>query len=138
MQGPTRHADDGCDDNTEGGTFEGHLDAFNSHDVDAVMAYFAEDCVLEMPRGPDPWGSRHEGTPAVPTALRSRFDGIPDVHYGDDAHYVAGDTRMSKWTLRGTVAATGQLIKVRGCDFFEFRGGKVVGKDSYWKLVELA
>ncbi|TDH58354.1 nuclear transport factor 2 family protein [Dankookia rubra] len=114
------------------------LDAFNSHDVDAVMAYFAEDCVLEMPRGPDPWGSRHEGIPAARTALRSRFDGMPDVHYGDDAHYVAGDTGISKWTLRGTVAATGQLIEVRGCDFFEFRGGKVVRKDSYWKLVEPA
>jgi ketosteroid isomerase-like protein len=113
------------------GLLKAILDAFNSHDVDAVMAYFADDCVLEMPRGPDPWGSPHEGMPAVRTALRSRFDGIPDVHYGDDAHYVAGDTGMSKWTLRGTVAATGQIIEVRGCDFFEFRDSKVVRKDSY-------
>jgi hypothetical protein len=56
----------------------------------------------------------------------------------NDEHYVAGDTGMSKWTLRGTVAATGQRIEVRGCDFFEFRGGKVLKKDSYWKLVEPA
>ena len=111
------------------------LDAFNSHDVDAVMAFFDEDCVLEMPRGPDPWGSRHRGFAAVRTALQSRFDGIPDVLYGDDAHYGAGDAGMSMWTLRGTVAATGQLIEVRGCDFFEFRGGKVARKDSYWKIV---
>ena len=27
--------------------------AFNAHDLDAVMAHFADDCVLEMPRGPD-------------------------------------------------------------------------------------
>ena len=111
------------------------LDAFNNHDVDAVMAFFDEDCVLEMPRGPDPWGSRHRGFAAVRTALQSRFDGIPDVHYGDDEHYVAGDTGISKWTLRGTVAATGEPIEVRGCDFFEFRGGKVARKDSYWKIV---
>ena len=114
------------------------LDAFNSHDVDAVMAHFAEDCVLEMPRGPDPWGSRHQGFAAVRTALRSRFDGIPDVRYGDDRHYVAGDTGMSRWTLRGTVAATGKSIEVRGCDFFEFRGGKVARKDSYWKIISPA
>ena len=111
------------------------LAAFNSHDVDAVMAFFAEHCALEMPRGPDPWGTRHTGSAAVRKALQSRFDGIPDVHYGDDEHYVAGDTGMSKWTLRGTVAATGQPIEVRGCDFFEFRGGKVARKDSYWKIV---
>ena len=110
---------------------ESILDAFNSRDVDAVMAFFDEDCVLETPRGPDPWGSRHRGSAAVRTALQSRFHGIPDVHYGDDEHYVAGDTGMSKWTLRGTVAATGERIEVRGCDFFEFRGGKVARKDSY-------
>ncbi|MBL6454591.1 nuclear transport factor 2 family protein [Belnapia sp. T6] len=114
------------------------LAAFNSHDVDAVMAFFADDCVLEMPRGPDPWGSRHKGFVAVRTALQSRFDGIPDVHYADDQHYVAADTGMSKWTLRGTVAATGKSIEVRGCDFYEFRDGKVVRKDSYWKIVEPA
>jgi ketosteroid isomerase-like protein len=114
------------------------LAAFNSHDVDAVMEFFAEDCALEMPRGPAPWGSRHRGSAAVRTALQSRFDGIPDVHYGDDEHYVAGDTGMSKWTLRGTVAATGERIEVRGCDFYDFRNGKVVKKDSYWKLVEPA
>ena len=112
--------------------------AFNSHDVEAVMAFFAEDCVLEMPRGPDPWGSRHQGFAAVRQALQSRFDGIPDVHYEDDQHFVAGDTGMSKWTLRGTVAATGKPVEVRGCDFYEFRGGKVVRKDSYWKIVEPA
>ena len=32
--------------------------AFNAHDLDAIMTHFADDCVLEMPRGPDPWGAR--------------------------------------------------------------------------------
>jgi ketosteroid isomerase-like protein len=26
--------------------------AFNDHDGDAIMSLFAEDCVLDMPRGP--------------------------------------------------------------------------------------
>ena len=38
------------------------FDAFNAHDLDRIMSYFSEDCVLEMPRGPDPWGRR-----SVPT-----------------------------------------------------------------------
>jgi len=43
---------------------------------------------------------------------------------------------MSKWTLRGTAAATGERIEVPpGWDFFEFLGGKVARKDSYWKIV---
>ncbi|MBK1661400.1 nuclear transport factor 2 family protein [Paracraurococcus ruber] len=112
------------------------LDAFNSHDVNAVMLFFAEDCILEMPRGPHPWGSRHRGFEAVRQALQSRFDGLPDVHYADEQHFLAGDAGMSKWTLRGTSAVTGEAIEVRGCDFFEFYNGKVVRKDSYWKIIE--
>ena len=79
------------------------------------VALDPEDCVLEMPRGPDPWGRRFEGQEAVRAGLAGRFAGIPDVHYGDDRHWVAGD---------------------RGCDLFEFRGGRIVRKDSYWKIVE--
>ena len=112
------------------------LNAFNAHDLDAVMSYFAEDCVYETPRGTHPWGSRFVGAAAVREALQSRFAGIPDVHYGDDEHIVAGDTGISKWTLRGTPAATGVRIEVRGCDFFVFRDGKVTRKDSYWKILE--
>ena len=37
------------------------LDAFNAHDVDAIMEHFAEDCVFDSPRGPDRWGRRFIG-----------------------------------------------------------------------------
>ena len=72
-------------------TLERLLEAFNAHDIDAVMSFFADDCVLEMPRGPDPWGQRLEGRGRVREGLASRFAGIPDVHYGDDRHWLAGD-----------------------------------------------
>jgi hypothetical protein len=28
------------------------LEAFNRHDLDAIMSHFAEDCVFESPRAP--------------------------------------------------------------------------------------
>ena len=28
--------------------------AFNDHDLDGIVSFFAEDAVLEMPRGPEP------------------------------------------------------------------------------------
>ena len=37
--------------------------------------------------------------------------------------------------MTGT-SAEGERIEVRGCDLFEFRGDKIVRKDSYWKIVE--
>jgi ketosteroid isomerase-like protein len=111
------------------------LDAFNAHDLDRIMSFFSEDCVLEMPRGPEPWGSRSVGITAVREGLRSRFTGIPDVHYGDDTHLVSGDVGVSQWTLRGT-KVDGERVEVRGCDFYTFRNGKIVKKDSYWKIRE--
>ena len=111
------------------------LDAFNAHDLDAVMSFFADDCVLDMPRGPAPGGQRMVGREQVRAGIRSRFEGIPDVHYGDDRHFVCGDRAVSEWTLRGT-RVTGERIEVRGCDLLELSGGLIRRKDSYWKIVE--
>lgn len=116
------------------GTLQDVLDAFNRHDLDAIMAHFAEDAVFESPRGPEPWGTRHTGKAAVRAGLAARFAGIPDVHYGDDRHWACGDRGVSEWLLTGTTTE-GQRIAVRGCDLWEFRDGQVVRKDSYWKIV---
>ena len=112
-------------------------DAFNAHDLDRIMSQFAEDCVLEMPRGSEPWGSRFHGQQEVRDALATRFEGLPDVHYGDASHFVdaAANTGMTKWLLTGTTR-DGKRLEARGCDFYTFRDGKVVRKDSYWKIVE--
>ena len=111
------------------------LEAFNAHDLDRVMSYFAEDCTLDMPQGTDPWGKRFVGRSAVREGLAGRFKGLPDVHYGEDRHW--GDEHMvaSEWLLTGT-RPNGTRVNVRGCDHYEFRDGKVVRKDSYWKIVE--
>ena len=116
-------------------TLRAVFDAFNAHDLDRIMTFFSADCVLEMPRGPDPWGSRYVGAAAVKEGLRSRFAGIPDVRYEGDMHFVSGNIGVSQWTLRGT-SRGGERIEVRGCDFYTFRNGKIVKKDSYWKIKE--
>ena len=114
---------------------KGLVQAFNDHDLDRIMDFFADDAVLEMPRGPDPWGRRFVGAMAVRKGLRARFDGLPDVHYGDDSHFVDGDMGISQWTVTGTTRS-GERIEARGCDFYTFRHGKVIKKDSFWKIVE--
>jgi steroid delta-isomerase-like uncharacterized protein len=116
-------------------TLQAIADAFNRHDLDAIMAFFADDAVFESPRGPDPHGRRFAGKAAVREGLAARFAGIPDVHYGDDDHFVAGDRGASEWTLTGTTT-DGLRLEVRGCDLWTFRDGLVTRKDSYWKIVE--
>jgi ketosteroid isomerase-like protein len=109
--------------------------AFNDHDLDAIMAFFAEDCTFDAPRGPDPWGRRHHGKAAIREGFAARFAGLPDVHYDADRHWISGDLAVSEWLLTGTTP-DGQRVRVRGCDHWEFRGEQIVRKDSYWKLVE--
>ena len=111
------------------------LDAFNAHDVDLIMSFFSDDCVMDMPRGPGPGGRRLVGKDEVREGIRSRLDGIPDIHYGDDRHWVCDDRGVSECTIRGP-QRTGERIEVRGCDLFEFVDGKISRKDSFWKIVE--
>ena len=111
------------------------LEAFNKHDLDAIMEFFSDDCSFDSPRGPDPWGQRSIGKEKVREALAGRFKGIPDVHYGEDRHWVSTNMGVSEWTLTGTTTS-GVSLKVRGCDLWEFRNGKVIRKDSYWKIIE--
>ncbi|TIN69695.1 MAG: nuclear transport factor 2 family protein, partial [Mesorhizobium sp.] len=94
-------------------------EAFNAHDLDRIMAFIADDCILEMPRGPEPWGTRCEGKRSVRDALATRFEGLPDVHYGNVQHFAdePANTGMSKWTLTGTTRE-GVKKEVQGCDFY--------------------
>ncbi len=116
-------------------TVKAIVDAFNAHDLDAIMEFFADDCSLDMPRGPDPWGQRFRGKAEVREGLATRFAGLPDVQYGDDRHWISGNMVVSEWLLTGT-RSDGVRVNVRGCDHYEFRDGKVIRKDAYWKLVE--
>lgn len=113
------------------------LNAFNRHDLDAIMEYFSEDCSFDFPRGPKSWGQRFIGKAQVREGLAGRFKGIPDVHYGEDIHWLSTDGHrgVSEWTLTGTTTS-GVKLKVRGCDLWEFQNGKIIRKDSYWKIVE--
>jgi ketosteroid isomerase-like protein len=106
---------------------------FDAHDLDRIMAHFADDAVFESPRGPEPWGQRFVGRDAVRAGFAGRFAGIPDVRYQQDRHFVDGDRGASEWTLSGTTTG-GERLEVRGCDLWTFRDGKVVVKDSYWKI----
>jgi ketosteroid isomerase-like protein len=113
------------------------LDAFNRHNLDDIMSYFTEDCTFDMPKGPYPFGTRYVGKAGVRKGLATRFSGIPNVHYGDDRHFLSksGDRGVSEWLLTGTTVS-GERIEVRGCDLFEFSLGRIRVKDSYWKIVQ--
>ena len=107
-------------------------DAWNRHDVDALMSFMTDDCVFEASAGPDVCGARSEGQEAVRAAYAEVWATFPDAHWSTARHFICGDRGVSEWTFTGT-RQDGSKIEVHGCDLFTFREGKILVKNSYRK-----
>ena len=105
-------------------------DAWNRHDVDALMEFMTDDSVFEASAGPDVCGIRYVGRNAVRAAYAEVWETFPDAHWGNARHLVQGDRGVSEWTFTGT-RADGTRVEVNGCDLFTFKGGKIALKNSY-------
>jgi steroid delta-isomerase-like uncharacterized protein len=113
-------------------TLAAFSDAWNRHDIDALMSFMSEDCVFETAAGADACGTRHTGTAAVRKAFATAWEAVPDAQWRNGVHHVAGDFGTSEWTFTGT-AADGSRIEVNGVDLFTFRGGKIQRKNVFRK-----
>lgn len=107
-------------------------DAWNRHDVDALMSFMTADCVFEASAGPEACGTRYVGREAVRAGYAEVFVTFPDAHWGNARHFVQGDRGVSEWTFTGT-RKDGTRVEVNGCDLFTFRDGKIARKNSYRK-----
>ena len=107
-------------------------DAWNRHDLDALMSFMTEDCVFKASAGSEVCGKRFEGREAVRGAFAEVWAMFPNAHWGNAHHFVCGDRGVSEWTFTGT-RRDGTMVEVDGCDLFTFREGKIFLKNSYRK-----
>ncbi len=113
-------------------TLAAFSDAWNRHDIDALMRFMTDDCIFQTAAGPDACGTRHVGTEAVRRAFASAWETVPDAQWTNGKHFVQGDFGTSQWTFTGT-AADGSRIESDGIDVFTFRGGKIHLKNVFRK-----
>jgi steroid delta-isomerase-like uncharacterized protein len=111
---------------------ERFADAWNRHDLDALMSMMTDDCVFEASAGPDVNGQRSEGQQAVRAACAAVFETFPDAHWANARHFVTGNRAVSEWTFTGT-RNDGKHVEVAGCDLFTLRDGRIAIKNSYRK-----
>ncbi|MGI8551121.1 MAG: nuclear transport factor 2 family protein [Dehalococcoidia bacterium] len=111
---------------------EAFADAWNRHDLDALMRSMTDQPVFQTSAGPDACGTRYDGRDRVREGFASVFETFPDAHWGDAQHYVCGNRGLSEWTFTGT-RTDGTRVEVNGCDVFTFQDGKIALKDSYRK-----
>lgn len=106
-------------------------DAFNRHDVDAIMALMTDDCIFEN-TSPQPDGERYAGQAAVRGCWKKFFQASPQAHFTVEELFVADDRGVVRWVYEW-MNADGKPGHVRGVDIFRVRNGKVAEKLSYVK-----
>jgi hypothetical protein len=99
---------------------------FNTHDVDAIMALFTDDCVFEN-TAPFPDGTRYEGQAAVRAFWKEFFASSPHAHFTTEDSFACGDRCAVRWRYSWGDG------HIRGVDIFRVRDGKVSEKLSYVK-----
>ena len=111
-------------------TVERFNDAFNRHDVDAIMRCMTQDCVFENTR-PAPDGTRLVGQAAVRSFWEEFFARSPQARFDTEDLFAAGDRCVVRWIYHWV--RDGKAGHVRGVDVFRVRDGQVAEKCSYVK-----
>jgi ketosteroid isomerase-like protein len=106
-------------------------EAFNRHDVPAVMALMTQDCIFENTY-PPPDGERFEGQETVRRFWEEFFRSSPDAVFKSEEMIALGDSCVIRWRYDWT-SADGSRGHVRGVDVFRVRDGKVAEKLAYVK-----
>ena len=107
-------------------TIDAFNEAFNRHDVDAVMALMTEDCLFENTL-PPPDGERHVGQKDVRKFWEKFFQETPRATFETEEMVVSGDRAVVRWRFEWGDGY------IRGIDLFRVRDGKVAEKLSYVK-----
>ena len=105
-------------------------EAFNRHDVDAVMAAMTDDCVFEN-TNPAPDGKVYRGQAEVRAFWETFFQNSPDALFETEEMFAVNDRCVVRWVYRKT--RDGQPWRLRGVDVFRVRDGKVAEKLAYVK-----
>jgi ketosteroid isomerase-like protein len=111
-------------------TIDRFNEAFNRHDVDAIMALMTDDVVFEN-TSPRPDGERYEGAAAVRAFWERLFAASPKANFATEDMFAADDRCFVRWNY--TFVNSNGPGNVRGVDVFTVRDEKVSEKLSYVK-----
>ena len=106
-------------------TIERYNDAWNAHDVDAILSHHAPGMVFENHTA----GERVEGAEVGPHLARI-FENWPDLTFRGRRLYARDGLVVSEWTATAT-DSEGRKLEWDGIDVFPFEHGLILRKDVY-------
>jgi steroid delta-isomerase-like uncharacterized protein len=101
-------------------------DAWNRHDVAAIVAMHAPEVVFENHTA----GERAEGDGVGPH-IAAIFENWPDLSFRTRRLYVRDGLAVCEWTATATKQDTGEQLEWEGVDIFPFEDGLIARKDVY-------
>jgi steroid delta-isomerase-like uncharacterized protein len=119
-------------------------EAWNRHDVDAIVSMHTEDSVFEN----HTTGDLNVGREEIRQAISGIFTVFPDLSFESRRQYICEDLVVQEWTAKGThlgkmtragidVEPTGRTVEYRGMDVIPISGGLVARKDVYSDSITL-
>jgi ketosteroid isomerase-like protein len=110
---------------------ERYRDAVDRHDIDAAVAAFTDDGLIDCTPPPD--GERYEGAVAIRALFRQLFGDPSDQRtFETEELIIAGDRAVLRWCHRW-VDTSGRPGHVRGVELLRVRDGKIAEKLAYVK-----
>jgi steroid delta-isomerase-like uncharacterized protein len=106
-------------------------EAFNRHDVAAMMQLMSEDCVFEN-TSPAPDGELYRGKAAVTRFWQDFFRESPQAQIEIEEIFGFGNRCIMRWRY-DWVDLTGEKGHIRGIDLFQVKDGLISEKLSYVK-----
>lgn len=110
------------------------VEGFNAHDVERILQYFAPDAEFYSSVGSDIHGDRAAGTDELRRTFQARFDEVPDMQWHGGDMWICEDGIAARFHATGTFARDGSKLDSWGCDFWKLRDGKVILKDTFYKI----
>ena len=126
------------------GLLDRYVELYNAGDLDGVMDLYAEDAVQLMPDG------KFEGRGAIRDRLTRELAAFADLEWGLVSYVEQGDSFADEWMFAGThtgplpmpdgseLPATGRRVELRGMEFVQMRGGKIVVDNLYYDNLAVA
>ena len=122
---------------------ERYNDAWNCHDVEAIVSMHAPGMVFENHTA----GERAEGA-EVGDHIAAIFEGWPDIEFETRRMYVRDGLVVQEWTARAThvkpmrrgdlvAEPSGKRIEWKGLDVFPIEDGLIKRKDVYSDSVSI-
>jgi steroid delta-isomerase-like uncharacterized protein len=117
---------------------ERYVELYNAGDLAACMELYADDAVQVMHDGV------FEGREAIEERLSRDLTTFPDITYTVLSFFEQGDWFADEFVVAGTqtgpfalpdgteIPPTGRRVEIRGMEFVEVRGGKIVIDNLYY------